>query len=138
MKLDNTTIVLVDDNEITNFYNKDLVTELNIFEEVIVKTNGTEALDLVRECVQSKADVPALFVIDVKMPDMDGFELIDAIDELFDEEGVELSPVFIILTTSDHKRDYEQFDKTPVAKKFVTKPLNNEKFIEILKEFEFM
>ena len=137
MQLDNRAIVVVDDNEITNFYNKDIIQETNKFDDITVETNGENVLTLLKDRVESGNDLPALFLVDIKMPDMDGFELIDLIDEYLDEKGIELSPVFVILTTSDHKRDYEQFDKTPIARKFVSKPLNPEKFQEILAEFEF-
>ncbi len=137
MQLNNKAIVVVDDNEITNFYNKDIIGETGLFEDITIETNARAVLDMLRRKLEAGDAIPALFLVDIKMPDMDGFELIDLIDEMLDEHGVELAPVFVILTTSDHKRDYEQFDKTPIARKFVSKPLNQEKFNDILREFDF-
>ena len=138
MNLDNKTIVLVDDNNVTNYYNTDIVMSSGKFEKVIIHESPTQTLDFLKESLAKRMDIPSIFVIDVKMPEMDGFELIDEIDELFDQEEVELSPIFVVLTTSNHMRDYEQFDKTPLAKKFIPKPLDEEKFNEVLKEFEFV
>lgn len=138
MKLDTQSIVLVDDNDVTNYYNADIVMESGVFTKVITHQSPIQTLEFLKTCISNEQDLPSIFVIDVKMPEMDGFELIDEIDELLDMAGLELSPVFIILTTSTHMRDFEQFDKTPLAKKFVSKPLDQEKFLEVLKEFEFV
>lgn len=138
MKLDTQSIVLVDDNDVTNYYNADIVLESGIFNKIITHQSPNQTLEFLKSCIANEQDLPSIFVIDVKMPEMDGFELIDEIDELLDIAGLELSPVFIILTTSTHMRDFEQFDKTPLAKKFVSKPLDQEKFQDVLKEFEFI
>ncbi|SFT89056.1 CheY chemotaxis protein or a CheY-like REC (receiver) domain [Lishizhenia tianjinensis] len=138
MQLDRNKILLIDDNEITNFCNKDIIGDLNIFNEILAFTSPGETLDYLKSLFENKKDIPAIFIVDVKMPEMDGFELIDEIDELFEEHDFELMPLFFILTTSNHKRDYEQFDKTPQAKEYITKPLSEEKLKEMLSKFSFL
>ncbi|MDX1445308.1 response regulator [Lishizhenia sp.] len=138
MQLDRSKILLIDDNEITNFCNKDIIGDLNIFNEILAFTSPSETLDYLKSLFENKEDIPAVFIVDVKMPEMDGFELIDEIDELFEEHDFELMPLFFILTTSNHKRDYEQFDKTPQAKEYITKPLSEEKLKEMLSKFSFL
>ena len=138
MQLDRNKILLIDDNEITNFCNKDIIGDLNIFNEILAFTSPGETLDYLKSLFENKKDIPAIFIVEVKMPEMDGFELIDEIDELFEEHDFELMPLFFILTTSNHKRDYEQFDKTPQAKEYITKPLSEEKLKEMLSKFSFL
>lgn len=138
MQLDRNKILLIDDNEITNFCNKDIIGDLNIFNEILAFTSPSETLDYLKGLFEEQKDIPAIFIVDVKMPEMDGFELIDEIDELFEENDFELMPLFFILTTSNHKRDYEQFDKTPQAKEYITKPLSEEKLKEMLSKFSFL
>lgn len=138
MQLDRNKILLIDDNEITNFCNKDIIGDLNVFGEILAFTSPNETLTYLKELFDEGKDIPSIFIVDVKMPEMDGFELIDEIDELFEENDFDLMPLFFILTTSNHKRDYEQFDKTPQAKEYITKPLSEEKLKEMLVKFNFL
>lgn len=138
MPLDNKKALLIDDNEITNYYNTDVIDGLKVFDKVVALQSPSDALDYIKTALENEEHIPALFIVDVKMPEMDGFEFIDELDELLDEYEVEVAPVFLILTTSNHKRDYEQFEKTPLAQKFLTKPLDEAKLREVLVEFEFI
>ena len=138
MPLDNKKALLIDDNEITNYYNTDVIDGLKVFDKVVALQSPSDALDYIITALENEEHIPALFIVDVKMPEMDGFEFIDELDELLDEYEVEVAPVFLILTTSNHKRDYEQFEKTPLAQKFLTKPLDEAKLREVLVEFEFI
>lgn len=138
MQLDNKKVLLVDDNEITNYYNADVIEGIGIFDSTVALQNPSDAIEYINTALGNNENIPALFIVDVKMPEMDGFEFIDEIDEVLDEHEVEVAPVFIILTTSNHKRDYEQFEKTPLAQKFLTKPLDEAKLREVLVDYEFI
>ncbi len=43
------SILLVDDDLIANFIHEDILTSLDILDEIKIATNGQEALDLVKE-----------------------------------------------------------------------------------------
>lgn len=138
MSLDNKKILLIDDDIVVNKVNKYLIESTGIFDSVESKTAPQEALDYIKTQIQEKAPIPGFILVDISMPEIDGFEFIDLIDELFEEEGIDIMPVFVILSSSNFKRDYEQFDKTPAVKKFLSKPLQKEDFEKVLKELDFM
>ena len=84
------TILIVDDEpRIRDFVRMNL--ELEHY-QVIEASNGQEALDALRE------HLPDLVVLDVKMPEMDGFETLRAIRE------VSTVPV-MMLTVRQHEQD---------------------------------
>lgn len=123
--------LLVDDDRINNFLNQRLLDSLNITEKLLTALNGQEALTLfTQECQVSKC--PALVLLDVNMPVMNGFEFLEAYDKL---QITPKEPVIIImLTTSLHPRDVERVQKMGIAG-FINKPLTKEKVNDILKAY---
>lgn len=138
MKLDKKAILLIDDDVVVNKVNKFLIESMNVFDRIESKTAPQEALDYITDLIDSGQDVPAIVLVDISMPDIDGFEFIDLLDEIFEEKGIETMPFFAILSSSNYKRDYEQFDKTPALKKFLTKPLQKEDFQAVLEELDII
>ena len=138
MKLDKKAILLIDDDVVVNKVNRFLIESLSVFDTIESKTAPQEALDYISGLIDQKNLVPGFILIDISMPDIDGFEFIDLLDEMFEENGIETMPVLALLSSSNYKRDYEQFDKTPILKKFLTKPLQKEEFEAVLKELDFM
>jgi PAS domain S-box-containing protein len=90
--------------------------------------NGREALALVREVS------PDLILLDVKMPDMDGYEVIR---KLRQEQATRDIPV-IIITGSSVDDDYEQVEILGMGvKHLLTKPFTIETLVEEIKRVGF-
>jgi CheY-like chemotaxis protein len=126
MNLDFKHLVLIDDNEINNYYHEDLIQELGFDGKISVFTDPTEALTFFEEILKNDLPFPGLLLVDVNMPEMDGFEMIDELEEMIDFSGKTKFPKIAILTTSNHKRDHEQFKKTRFAGLFLNKPIKDE------------
>lgn len=84
--------------------------------------DGIEALTVMRTFV------PNLVVTDIRMPKMDGFELIDAIRHSEALKGVPI----IAITASIGCERKDQVMKTG-ANLFVAKPFNDEQLLEVIK-----
>jgi response regulator of citrate/malate metabolism len=122
------SILLVDDDNITNFINARLLNKLNIANRVQISINGQEALNYINE-IENKC--PDLILLDINMPVMNGFEFLQSYCERHYCSNL---PVIIILTTSSDHKDIEQLEKYPVVCGFMNKPLTEEKISSILKE----
>jgi len=138
MELNKKKILLIDDDVVVNKVNKFLIESTGIFDSVESKTAPNEALAYFEDLIKTKQSLPGFVLVDISMPDIDGFEFIDLLDELFEEHEIETMPAFVILSASNFKRDFEQFDKTPIVKKFLTKPLDKDEFEQVLKDLDFM
>lgn len=117
-------VLLVDDNDDTNFYNEDLLEESEFFEEIVVLTNGKDTIAYFEKLNELGSDLPELMFLDVNMPDYEGFEVLEELEQLFEEKLDEMK--ICMLTTSNHKRDIEKFDKFINAVEFINKPLKIE------------
>jgi len=120
-----TSVLLVDDDSTTNFLNKLLFSRLGITEKLIVTENGEEALTALEGlCSAATPDCPNLILLDVNMPVMNGFEFLEAYQQL--SPAQRQSTVVMLLTTSVHQRDLARVHQLPIAGT-ITKPLTQEK-----------
>jgi CheY-like chemotaxis protein len=134
MKIDKKRILLIDDDVIVNSINKKLIESLNKFDSVEIKSNPELALEFFETQIKNNKNLPGVILVDISMPEIDGFEFIDSVEEILDENNIEEIPAFIMLSGSKYKRDFEKFDKTPIIKKFLMKPLNKEELASVLRE----
>lgn len=117
-------VLLVDDDPTTNFLHEHLLLNLGVAERCIVAENGVEALSLLAEA--NDLPLPALVLLDVHMPVMDGIEFLEA----YAQPPAPL-PVVIIVSSSTHPRDQSRLAGLPFDN-WVSKPLTREKVNDIL------
>ena len=87
----------------------------NLIEHVMT---GEEALNRLKQCVQAGGELPDVVLLDLRLPGIDGLEVLTAIR---DAEGLEDLPV-VILTTSEAEWDrlkaYERHMNGYIVKPF--------------------
>ena len=125
-----TCALLVDDDQTTNFLNQQLLKRLNLTDNIQVALNGQEAFEkLDAHCKQATAELPALLLLDIKMPVMDGFQFLEAFAEL--PQAQQQNVVIVMLTTSLHPQDMSRVQQLNIAG-FLNKPLTKEKLLDVL------
>ncbi len=125
-----TCALLVDDDQTTNYLNQLLLKRLAVTDRLLVALNGQEALDLLHvHCREATEECPALILLDVKMPVMDGFAFLEAYKKLpyLQKNAI----IIVMLTTSLHPQDVDRVQKLNIAG-FLNKPLTEAKINEVL------
>lgn len=124
-------VLLVDDDQTTNYLNQRLLHRLGVAEKVLVAANGRQALVLLAEhCQAANAhDCPALVLLDVNMPVMNGFEFLEAYALL--PAPQRRAAVVVMLTTSLHPQDVERARQRHIIT-FLSKPLTPAKVAAVL------
>jgi CheY-like chemotaxis protein len=122
-------LLLVDDNEVTNYLHTFLFLDMNMAEEVHSVLNGQEAIDYIKTC--SKEDQPDLILLDINMPLMDGFEFLGHFENLDANESI----VILMVSTSIIPRDIERSKQFKKISGFVGKPLTKEKILKLQAEY---
>lgn len=121
-------IILIDDNESTNFLNQDLIEELNLFEYIISFTHSEEALEYISNTGNKNQPKADFVLLDLNMPEMTGWEFIETFRNL--EEEQKAGTQFIILTSSSNPADTLKSGLYPEIAAIIQKPLE----IQLLRE----
>ena len=106
--------------------------QYNLANEVVVVGDGEEALDYLRRQGKFMAranDNPVVVLLDLKLPKMDGLELLGQIKG---DEALRVIPV-VVLTSSREERDMVASYKLGVNA-YVVKPVDFHEFVNAIKE----
>jgi CheY-like chemotaxis protein len=130
-------ILLVDDDNATNFYHQMIIKKTNIDCHVQVALNGQEAIDYLTSngsfSHQTEFPQPGLILLDINMPIMNGWEFLGKYEELpLNQKG---NIVMAMLTTSLNPEDKERAKTFTHLEDFLNKPLNKEKLLGVVHEF---
>jgi CheY-like chemotaxis protein len=111
-------ILIVDDAENNVMLLNDVLSELDY--DIHVAKNGRDALNIVRN------NTPRLVLLDIMMPDMDGFELFEQLKRQYPETHV----IFITAKSADNDRELAM---AMGAADYITKPVN---IIDVLQKVQ--
>lgn len=123
------SILLVDDDKITNLVNTHAARSVPFIENIYTASDGAEALRMFSS--SAVRPLPDIVVLDLQMPLMGGFEFLQSFQHL-DFPGKK-KIVFIIVTSSDDTSDKIRA-KSFGIKHFLTKPVSIEELRSILME----
>lgn len=130
-------IILIDDNEIDLLLHERLITLQQISRTIISFNNANKALEFLSSNITLHRIPPTIILLDIQMPEMDGFEFLEA----FDSYPVKIkSQCHIIMVSSslDHG-DINRTNANPLVVKLLRKPLLakdlRETVLEIFKDF---
>ena len=122
------TILLIDDDDATNYLHLYYINKLNFFQKVLVAKNGEEAIDLIHSLEQE----PNLILFDINMPLMNGWEFIEEFECC--ELNEKLQSKLVVLSASLNPDDRKKAEEHPCIEDFIVKPLNSQKLEEIVRK----
>lgn len=123
-------VLLVDDDESTNFLHKIILEESDAVKNIEIVETARDALTLLECREPSNCQHPELIFLDLNMPGMDGWDFLKRFTELDDE--AKSSSLIYILTTSVNPDDRKRADSIKEVTGFQNKPLTGEVVREIL------
>jgi DNA-binding response OmpR family regulator len=106
--------------------------EYNLANEVVVTRDGEKALDYLYcrgEFSNRSNDNPAVMLLDLKLPKIDGLQVLQQIRS---DERLKLMPV-VVLTSSHEEKDMMRSYKLGVNA-YVVKPVDFHEFVNAIKE----
>lgn len=126
------TILLVDDCQATNFIHRLVIDNYGCAETVVECRDGAQALDYLRSGVD-KHPQPELILLDINMPVMNGWEFLEAYENLPSKQKAGV--VVVMLTTSQNPDDRSKAEERGLVSEFTLKPLDEEKLEAVLKKY---
>jgi two-component system response regulator len=133
MKLKNGTILLVEDEPDDEALTIRALQQNHVGNPIAVVRDGEEALDYLFAkndyAARDPNDLPHLILLDIKLPKMDGLEVLRQIRA---NPRTQLLPV-VILTSSNEEQDLIEGYKSRVNS-YIRKPVNFTQFVETIRE----
>ncbi len=116
--------LLIDDDDIFNFLHSEVIKQVEKSPEITIHSSSIDALDFIKECVEQKINLPDYIFVDIRMPEMNGFELMDELMklplELFDQTKI------YFVTSSLDQRDRIKAKDYPIVTGFKEKTITSE------------
>lgn len=122
------TVLLVDDDEPTNFFHKLVISRSGLCEDLHVCSSALEALNWLKSKQNPKPD---LIFLDINMPSMSGWEFLDAYkgsEDILQKDKIKV----VMLSTSTDKSDKNLASSYSNVHDFMRKPLSGSKFASVV------
>lgn len=126
-------VLLIDDDEPTNFLNEMIIAQLNCTESIVAVQSGREALDYLGAKEEGQYPQPDLILLDINMPGMNGWEFLEKYKEL--DASQKGKVIIMMLTTSLNPDDEAKAHGIADIKSFMRKPLTKEAFLDVLNQY---
>lgn len=126
------TILLAEDNPKDAELTLEAMAENSLANDIVVVKDGIDALEYLRcqgKYKLRKAGNPALVLLDIKMPRMDGIEVLRNIRS---DTALKRIPVVVLTSSNEEKDLFETYELGVNA--YVVKPVDFQQFIEAVKQ----
>lgn len=127
------SILLVDDDEASNFLHSIFINKLELELEINAAINGQEALDFILSKGQDSLALPCMIMLDLRMPVMDGWEFIRMYEDQVSQE-LKDQLMIVLVTISDNDQDKQRAINNPHIVDFAQKPLSDSTFKKIIQK----
>jgi len=134
------TILLIDDSLAANALNAAIFDEMGVTKKVVSVNSTTEAIAFLETKVEGKYPTPDLILLDLEMPNEDGFDFLKTYSELGVEITNDFSPIIVILSNHISPENFTKGKDFRLigVECILKKPMDHEDIKDILEEnFEF-
>ena len=118
------TCLLIDDNYIDNFVTRKILESSNFAETIVVLPSAGEAINAIKKGLVK----PDIIFLDIRMPDMGGFEFLDEFDKIeIDKDNIKV----FMLSSSLDPIDFKKSSSNKYISQFILKPLTQKTIEEL-------
>jgi len=122
-------VMVIDDNPIDRFVVERIVLNLQYAKEVLSQDGARSAMEYLTENQNNLDKIPSIILLDINMPEIDGFGFLDMFEGLNDD--IKAHCKIVMLTSSMNDKDYNRAFSYKSVINFLHKPLSEEKLKEI-------
>ncbi len=126
-------ILIIEDDPMTSYLHRKLIESYKVADNIDIAADGEEAIDLISSSVQANEEdkIPQLIFVDLDMPFMDGFQFLEAFQNLTFKNKNKV--VIAVLTSSMSSSDMNRAKRQSVDA-YIMKPMTKEKMMELMED----
>lgn len=125
--------LLIDDDRVFHLISSKIIERSGRPVQIKTTLSAIDALEFLKGCNRAY-DLPDIILLDIRMPEMDGFGFLDVFYTLKFPENKEI--IVYLLSSSVDSRDIEKAATYTKLKGFLSKPLKETDLKEIFKELD--
>jgi len=118
-------ILLVEDDEVDAITTRKALNEINVTNELVHKYDGAEALAYLRNKGNAR---PCIILLDLSMPQMDGFEFLAAVKS---EDSLKKIPLVILAASDADENVTNAFESAAAG--YIVKTVDYGQFVEMMR-----
>lgn len=127
-------ICLIDDDEVYQFLCKKTIEKSHHVKNILIFSNGKDALDFFSENTSNTIDLPDVIFLDIDMPLMDGWQFLEEYIPL--KLSMKKDIIIYIVTSSSHPVDVSRAKEISDVTGYLIKPITTENFNAIMTIFQ--
>jgi CheY-like chemotaxis protein len=132
----NGRVLLIDDDTITNFVSSKAIKAVEPSLEILIAQDGLKGIEKLDELLQKNEPLPDVIFLDINMPIMDGWEVLETILQRNNPKLLAIS--IYLYTSSVYVEDKNKAAQYALVKRIISKPFNAEIIKEILVENDLL
>jgi CheY-like chemotaxis protein len=129
--MNRTIVALIDDDEIYQFVTRKIANLNSAVSQTLQFHNGQEAINYIRDNRQSPEMLPALILLDINMPYLNGWQFLEEL------QGLAMNtyhPDIYLVSSSANKEDMLRAEQYPILRSYLVKPITKEVFDKLLSQ----
>lgn len=127
-KIKNLTIV--DDDDTFVFLTKKIINMTNLVEQIMVFSNGLDALMFLKEKKHQEAELPEIILLDLNMPIMDGWQFLEKFTTFYTKLVKKIT--IYICSSSISPQDILRAKTINEVSDYIIKPITKDKLKDII------
>lgn len=117
--------LIIDDDDTFEFLTREFISEHYPDAEVKSFLSSVAGLEYLKTAILQGSEKPDVLLLDIRMPEMDGFEFLQELEAVFKPSDLLPMKIFF-LTSSLDSNDYRRSVEAPMISGFISKPLDQE------------
>ena len=124
-------ISIIDDDPITVFGIKKMLSAIEVSQNILTFPNGKEAIDGIKARIDEDQGVPEVIFLDINMPIMDGWQFLEEFIKLPLQERIRINIVTSSIDPADRQNWEHYKGQTHHLIDYRNKPIRRQDIIEI-------